>query len=116
MDYIYSIQQESDKEFQCRLEGASAEARKELIELREGFKKRRNYMESTSRSDRYFDTNSEKVTKIKEWYPRVYSSLVYLLPNFIAMPDQMPKAVLKLANDLVQHCLLPDDQFLLAFC
>ncbi len=116
MDYIYSIQQESDKEFKCRLEGANAEARKELIELREGFQKRRNYMESTSRSDRYFDTNSEKVTKIKEWYPRVYSSLVYLLPNFIAMPDQMPKAVLKLANDLVQHCLLPDDQILLAFC
>lgn len=115
MDYITTIQLESERTFQSRLETANDELREELLELKEGMQKRKEFMDENKNKILFFENNSQKLAKIKEWYPRAYKNLVGLLPNFILMPDDMPSAVLNLANEFVLHLVLPSDKKLLAF-
>lgn len=114
MDLISTILTESDSHFNMRLMGADAEMRDELLAMRDGMKKREAFMQSTQNKTVFFETVSERLQKIKEWYPRAYSILDQMLPCIMLWPDDMAPTALRLADSLVRGCLLPDDQKLLS--
>ncbi len=113
MDLISTIMTESDAYFHTRLMEANADTREELLSMRDGLKSREAFLQGVQSKVICFETVSEKLEKIKEWYPRAYDILNQMSPGLMLWPDDMAPAVLRLADSLVKGCLLPDDQWLL---
>jgi len=114
MGYLVMTVLESDAGFQQMMAETAEEDRGELELIKEGLNKRRKFMSEHS-ADKWlwFEKTSDKLDAIEEWYPRAYRILEKHMPNLVKMPNDMGYAVLKLADDFVQHLLLPADQNLL---
>lgn len=115
MDYVAMNLQKRESEFQRMLEEARAEDRVIVAEQQEAMKKRTEFFESKKGIMVFFDTNTDKVKKIKEWYPKAYRVLENFFPIFVECPDQMPSCVISSANKLIVTYLKSDDKNLLAF-
>ena len=115
MDYVAMNLQKSESEFQRRLEEARAEDRIIVAEQQEGMKKRKEFFDSKRGVAVFFSTNTDKVEKIKEWYPKAYKVLLQYFPIFVQNPDEMPKCVTNSANQFMRSYLKFDDKTLLAF-
>lgn len=115
MDYVTMNVQKSESEFQRRLEEAKQADMIVLAEQQAGMKKRKEFFDSRRGISVFFNTNTDKVEKIKEWYPRAYKVLENFFPIFVERPDEMPQCVLGSANRLIMTYLKSDDRKLLAF-
>lgn len=112
---ISTIMTESNRDFEFRLRNASPEAQQEMLEIRDGIKKRNDFMAGQNTNLIFFETAKQKLEKIKEWYPRCYEVLALNLPGFVNEPDDMPTAIKQLADSFIWANLLPSDRGLLAF-
>lgn len=115
MDYVAMNLQKSESEFQRRLEEARQADQIELAEQQQGLRKRKEYLDSKRGRGIFFNTNTDKVQKIKEWYPKAYRVLENFFPIFVERPDEMPSCVVGSANRLIVTYLKSDDRNLLAF-
>ena len=113
MDLVSTIMTESEPHFNLRLIRADPDMREELLAMRAGMKKREAFMQNAQGKIVFFETVSERLKKIEEWYPRAYNILTQMLPCLMLWPDDMAPTALRLADSLVKGCLLPDDQWLL---
>ena len=112
---ISNIMTQSDREFLYWLKNASSGSMLDMMKIREGIRKRNEFMETHDMNLLSFKSAAEKLEKIKEWYPRCYEVLVSNLPGFVNEPDDMPPAVKQLADSFIRANLLPSDRELLAF-
>lgn len=112
---ISTIMTESDREFENRFRNSSLEAQQEMLEIRNGIKKRNAFMATQDMNLLFFKSAAEKLEKIREWYPRCYEVLASNLPGFVNEPDDMPQSIKHLADSFIWANLLPSDRGLLAF-
>lgn len=117
MGYLVMTELESDTAYKRMLAETAEEDRDELELIKEGLDKRRKFMNEHAKDKwLWFEKTSDKLDAIEEWYPRAYQILEKYMPNLVKMPNDMGYAVLKLADDFVQHLFLPADQNLLRLC
>lgn len=117
MDYNIKVSlKEREAEYDRKLEEARKEDERLLAEQEAADNKRQQYYDSRKGMLVYFETNTARLEKIKDWYPRAYRALEKFLPCFVEQPDQMPSCVLHSANGLVRMYFNPKDRRVLTFC
>ena len=55
----------------------------------------------------YFKNNTERMAKLKSWYPVVYAKLEKQYPWVCKNPDDYPSSVISMVNHALSHMLTP---------